>query len=373
MEIKEQTIKGYLKLILEADGDMQARRNVLLQSLMKAQNDLRANPKSHIIKQSLKKRYADLEKFDRNIEKDKYGISYAKSIFKKLGITAVQYASTAIRGYNTIKKSGYQINNHNPSRIDFMGITENTFDKIVNELKNNGFTLSDIDKPSKSIGFGLVGSVTIEKFHLEEPKIKETIMKREDKIVEAKKLKEQLEKITGSKVSLVKETKKVITEALGIFKTKQELLDALKEVGLEGKIKFGKGVVMIGGQKIKVLSTPGRHSDEKDYNRYKKVFSEKIEKAIREVIKDAWQPVSEEYTKMIEQAKTFPKIDIAGLNFGHYGPRDIKKMQEDIKKVEAFINSIDTTMLRKYEILRSLLGFAHEWSNLIIKQTEEQK
>jgi hypothetical protein len=121
-------------------------RDLLLKKIEEAKLDLVKNPKSLWYKKTLKKAYNELDKFDRNEEKEKYGISVAKSIFKKHDILAVQYNTTSVRGFNTLKRRGYEIQNHDVRYIVLRGTFETIFiNTIAEEMKANGFVLDTVN------------------------------------------------------------------------------------------------------------------------------------------------------------------------------------------------------------------------------------
>ncbi len=125
---------------------MENIRESLLKKIEDAKYNLGQNSKSIFLKRQLKKCYNDLDKFDRNEEKKKYGITLAKSIFKKNGIMSVQYSTTSIRGFNTLKRSGYEIQNNDVRFIVFRSVKLENVLKVAEELKTQGFVLERVNE-----------------------------------------------------------------------------------------------------------------------------------------------------------------------------------------------------------------------------------
>ncbi len=125
---------------------MQNTRELLLIKLDGAKSNLAQNPKSVILKKQFKKCCNELDKFDRNEDRKKYGIALAKSIFKKNGIMSAQYSTTSVRGFNTLKRSGYEIQNHDVRFIAFRGMKLENVVKVAEELKTQGFVLETVNE-----------------------------------------------------------------------------------------------------------------------------------------------------------------------------------------------------------------------------------
>ncbi len=102
-------------------------RDYILKKIEDAKKELASNPKSKWIKTNLKKYYSELDKFDRNLEKEQYGIALAKTLLKKHGVLAAQYSTTSVRGFNTLRRRGYEIQNHDVRNIVLRGTFEAIF------------------------------------------------------------------------------------------------------------------------------------------------------------------------------------------------------------------------------------------------------
>jgi hypothetical protein len=121
-------------------------RSLILAKIEQVKNDLTKNSKSIWLKKELKKCYNELDKFNRNEEKEKYGINIAKSIFKKHGVQTAQYSTTSIRGFHTFRRGGYEIQNHDVRFIVFRGIRLEVINEIASDLKTIGFVLETVNE-----------------------------------------------------------------------------------------------------------------------------------------------------------------------------------------------------------------------------------
>ena len=117
-------------------------KEYLLKKIETAALELENSPNNIFLKKELKKAQKSLNKFNFKEECKLFGIRTAKSIFKSFGVLVKQYTSTSIRGYRNVKRHGYEIDKYDPREITFANIQFDTFQKIVDQMRNSGFELS---------------------------------------------------------------------------------------------------------------------------------------------------------------------------------------------------------------------------------------
>lgn len=115
------------------------------------------------IKSQVNKAFSDLDRYQRNKEKSGLNMETAKKIFKSHGLKSTSYQSTSIRGYSIPSSNSYEISKHDPSNIEFNGISSQTFEAIVSELEKQGFNVVEKRPPSKVPGGPNHGSIRLKK------------------------------------------------------------------------------------------------------------------------------------------------------------------------------------------------------------------
>ena len=99
------------------------------------------------------------ERAERKEQRDFYGTTEAAKVIRQEGVPALQETSTSIRGYRTISRPGYQLDDSDSRSISLAGVGKATYDKVVNALKEKGFTFNATEYGTAS-GYGGVGRIT---------------------------------------------------------------------------------------------------------------------------------------------------------------------------------------------------------------------
>lgn len=107
--------------------------------------------------------YRKLNLASKNMERACYGHFILKNIFRDLNILESKPLTTAIKGFNYFT-NGYEFNPNDQSRIEFNGINNERFEKIIEKIEQSGFEIEHKSYPSKSM-VGLTASIQIKKVY----------------------------------------------------------------------------------------------------------------------------------------------------------------------------------------------------------------
>lgn len=133
-------------------------------------------------KRNLQKIVNERDKFQKNLDKIKNGYSYVKKVLQQQGVTGATWGSTAIRGYNTLRDSGYEFSPYGEPRLTFYGVGNNRIDAIVSSLKELGFKNVSRSELSKTMGAGMTADIKWDPIYTSEQLTTEPSKQEEVKI-----------------------------------------------------------------------------------------------------------------------------------------------------------------------------------------------
>ncbi len=166
MKELKQIIKEEVKRMINEQED--SHREILVQNMDQARQNYKDSKYSNTPQQTIRLKHIfnkaenELERYEREQKSKALNLPSAKKIFKKFGLSATTRTGRSFKSRLDITSpNSYEIDQYNAKNITFHHITKDTFDKIVQEMKTQGFQFRDINEPKDIYGGSNISNILL--------------------------------------------------------------------------------------------------------------------------------------------------------------------------------------------------------------------